>query len=364
MSGTGPPTEQAAELAGWARGFLERDVPLERVRELAYGDYGFDGGLWRELSAAIAELGWFGLTIPAEHGGSELSAQELAGVFEGLGRALFPGPLLGAAVASAILAEDPAFADELRSAAAGSCLPTVAWLETTSRGPRELHCRAQRRSGKWLVRGGKTLVPSIELASHVVVVADAGDGPVAFLAETAADGIEVTQRSAADATRSLSAVVFDGVAARRIDADQQTLHRAFDLGALLVAVEALGGATVVHELATQYAKDRKQFGRSIGSFQAVSHILAEGYLKLTLARGLVEQAAAALDAGPSSRAVSMAKAYTSDAYVAIAGDAIQIQGGNGFTWENDTHLFYRRAITARAIFGGPEWHRQQVVALG
>jgi alkylation response protein AidB-like acyl-CoA dehydrogenase len=349
----------SSELGGWAASFLARELPLERVRELCYADGpGTDRELWAELVTRLAELGWFGFAIPERSGGSWLSTRDLVDVFEQTGASLSPGPLLGLVVASTIVAEDDRFADEQSAIASGAIIPTVAWLETTDVSSAQTACSA---SPDARLNGIKVCVPSLDVATDLVVVAQTGDGQAAYW--ITAEDVDVVQASDLDGTRSIATVRLDGVEGRRIACPEATLRLAFDRGALLVAAEALGAAGRVHAIATGYAKERAQFGRPIGSFQAIAHMLADGYVRIELLRGLVQRGAEALDMGTAEPAVSMAKAYAADSFLAVAADAIQVHGGIGFTWEYDAHLFYRRAATSAPLFGDAGWHRQRVLTV-
>jgi alkylation response protein AidB-like acyl-CoA dehydrogenase len=292
------------ELKENARSFLDETCSLDRVAELADSEAGWDPQSWR----AFAELGWLGVTVAEEHGGAGLGWIEQALLLEELGYALYPGPYFST-VALAL----PALGPDARA---------------------EVAAGIRRWSAE--VDG---LVPDLPRVDRVV-----------------------TDRGAADAAGSTLDSIDPTRPMGRLDATSMTpLPGGIDRKRVLVAVaaEAIGVAERALELAVAYAKDRRQFGRQIGAFQAVAHPLAESFADIELARSLTYAAAWKLDEAPDEAglAAASAKALAGEAAVTVCRRAIQVHGGIGFTWEHPLHRFYKRAVWLNAFGGHPALHR-------
>jgi alkylation response protein AidB-like acyl-CoA dehydrogenase len=322
-------TDDQRAIQRTARDFLASAYPPAEVRRLAYETpRGFEDEGW----AAICELGWPALLVPEEHGGLGLGVVELAVVQEELGAALAPSPFLSTVAAAALIADagsDEQRARGLPALAAGEARGTVATLAED---------------------GGWTAVPDAE-GAEVVVVRDGTRWALAV--ETSAEPVE-----ALDATRRLWRVR----AAGELEPLPRDGERTADVVAVALAAESVGVARRAMDMAVQYAKEREQFGRPIGAYQAVSHACAQMLLEVEGARSTTLYAAWALDHEPESGplAASMAKAYASDAGWRVPAAALQVHGGIGFTWEHDLHLWLKRGKANAYLWGDAREHRARV----
>jgi alkylation response protein AidB-like acyl-CoA dehydrogenase len=328
-----------------ARRFLSERV---RVRTLMNLPGAHDPALWK----SVADLGWLGVDVPEEHGGQGLSFVETALLTEEAGRALLPGPFLGHLCATqAIIA---AASEELR----GSLLPALAGGSTivaAAMSPGTMRVVRNR------VRGEAAAIPCAAVADLLAIGADTSEGRTTLFVRAKEASIQPVQ--SADLTRPVARVTFDGA---KIEArlDTAGLGALRDRARVLVAADAAGGAAKALEMAVAYAKEREQFGRPIGSFQAVKHRAAEAWRAVEAARLAVWYAAWAIanEADDATVAASAAKAIACDAYVKAAADSIQIHGGIGFTWEHDAHLYYRRALADQTMLGDSTSHRDAIAA--
>jgi alkylation response protein AidB-like acyl-CoA dehydrogenase len=354
--------DEQQQIKATARDFLAARYKPERIRELIETDLGFEESDWQEM----VELGWPGLALPEEHGGQGLGIVELAAVFEEMGYALAPSPLLSNTVAGLALAlcgTDEQKSEFLAPLAAGERRGTVALFDAGSSATiGEFEMKAQSGNGGVVLDGEKVLVMDAGSADFLLVAT--ADGRRHMVDRDQA-GVSVTREPSIDLTRRVYAVRFGGVevpAERTLPAEQAdympVLHRA----CVAIAAELTGIAQRTMEMAVDYAKERQQFGRPIGSYQAVSHRCAQMLLETEGARSATYYAAWAADASPEDLplAASMAKAYASDAGWRVAGESLQVHGGIGFTWEHDLHLWLKRASVDAATFGDAHWHRERV----
>ena len=321
---------------------------------------GYDPAVWRQLSG---QLGLAGLAVPEEYEGAGFGYVELGIVFEEMGRALLCAPYLAsvALATEALLrcADEAARKDLLPGLAAGTLALLVQpgrWDEASVR------TRARRDSGGWVLDGGKRHVLDGHIADLIMVGARTPAGVALFAVDGAAPGLRRVPVPTLDQTRKQAHLEFTGTPARLIgdEADGwRVLRRVLDTAAILLAAEQVGGASRAVEMAAGYARTRVQFGRPIGSFQAIKHMCAD---MLTEAEAACSAAyyglrALAADSEDVPLAASLAKVYCSAAYVKIAGDLIQVYGGVGFTWEHPAHLYFKRAKAGEAMFGTPAYHR-------
>ncbi len=323
-------SDEQREIKSTAHEFLSARFKPERVRELAESESPYDDDVWTEM----CELGWPGIAIPEEHGGQGLGTVELVILQEELGYACAPSPLVSNAYAGAVLAD--AGSDEQKR----RWLPGIA--AGTERGAAEMTCDPE------------PIVGAAEGA--VVLVMAAGEG--ARLVEP--DDAELERLDLIDSTRAYYRVRAEGG-----DPVPGEIARAGAIGQVAIAAELVGVAQRALDMATDYAKERQQFGRPIGSYQAVSHRLADMLWAVEEARSLTYYAGWAADAEPESLglAASMAKARASDAATSVAHDAIQTFGGIGFTWEHDVHYLLKRAKVSAQLMGTADAHRAQVAEL-
>jgi alkylation response protein AidB-like acyl-CoA dehydrogenase len=358
-------TDEQQAIRSTARDFLAARYKSERIRALAESEHGFEQSDWEEM----AELGWPGLALPEEWGGQGLGIVDLAVLFEEMGYALAPSPLLSTTVAGLALATNGT--DEqrerwLRPLASGEQRGTVALFDAGSPARiGEFEMEAREDGDGVVLDGEKVLVMDAASADFFLVATSDGRRHVV---EREAEGVAVTPEKSIDLTRRLYSVRFDGVRVgpdATLDGVQEeylpVLHRA----CVAIAAESTGVAQRTMEMAVEYAKDRRQFGRPIGAYQAVSHRCAQMLLETENSRSAVYGAAWAADAEPESLplAASMAKAYASDAGWRVPDASIQVHGGIGFTWEHDLHFFLKRGKANAASFGDARWHRERVADL-
>ena len=345
-----------------AREFLAARYKSERVRELAESEQGYERSDWEEM----AELGWTGLALPEEWGGQGLGIVELAVVFEEMGYALAPSPLLSTTLAGLALATNGTDAQKerwLRPLAVGEARGTVALFDAGTPAAIGEFAMEARPDGDGVVLDGEKVLVMDAAGADFLLVSTA-DGR-RHLVERGADGVSIAPERSIDTTRRLFSVRLDGVRVgpeAMLGGTQEDYLPVLWRICVAIAAESTGVAQRTMEMAVAYAKDREQFGRPIGSYQAVSHRCAQMLLETENSRSAVYGAAWAADAEPESLplAASMAKAYASDAGWRVPDASIQVHGGIGFTWEHDLHLFLKRGRANAATFGDARWHRERV----
>jgi alkylation response protein AidB-like acyl-CoA dehydrogenase len=354
------------------RRFLAESAPLSPyVRRHLAEPRGTTDPVWRGL----CELGLTGLLVPENLGGAGLGMVEMGVVCEEMGRALHPGPFATTALASASLigavASPEERSDLLPALAAGRLIATLAFSEPGGRfGGDAPRTTAQWRRDAHLLSGEKHLVPYGLAADLLLVTAgDAATGALGvFAVDPRGEGVSISATEGVDPTRKLARVVLAGARGRRLgDGDARAeIAAAIDRAAIGSAADALGAATRVHELALAYARERVQFDRPIGSFQAVQHLLVDMLQDLELARAGIYYAMWAADAAQPAerhRAATMAKAFASGRLPPVGANAIQVFGGIGFTWEHDAHLFYRRLLGMEQSFGDERAHLEELARI-
>jgi alkylation response protein AidB-like acyl-CoA dehydrogenase len=324
-------TDDQQAIKRTAKEMLAARFKTERVRELAEaGEH--DDGAWKEMS----ELGWAGIFIGEDHGGQGLGIVELAILTEELGYALAPVPLLSNAAAG--LALEHAGSDEQKER----------WLPGIASG--------EARGTVGLVTGDEArLVPDADTAEVIVLLSPDGSGTV-----VEASAADIEPFDALDRTRRFARVRSDG--GEPLEGDGRG---ALERTVTALAAETVGVAQRAMEMAVEYARDRKQFGRAIGSYQAVSHRCAQMLLEVEGSRSAAYYAAWCADSEPDSLpvAASMAKAYSSDAGWRVCGSSLQVHGGIGFTWEHDLHFYLKRARANGALYGSSKEHRERIAEL-
>ncbi len=355
-------TDEQQAIKATARDFLAARYKSARIRELAESENGFEQSDWEEM----AELGWPGLALPEQWGGQGLGIVELAVLFEELGYALAPTPLLSSTVAGLALAlngSDEQRERWLRPLATGEARGTLALFDAGSPATiGEFEMEAKEDGDGVVLDGEKVLVMDAASADFLLVAT--GDGRRHVVA-TGGDDVTVTPEASIDPTRRLHSVRLDGVRVgpeATLSGAQAEYLPVLWRACVALAAESTGIAQRTLDMAVEYAKDRKQFGRPIGSYQAVSHRCAQMLLETENSRSAVYGAAWAADAEPESLplAASMAKAYASDAGWRVPDASIQVHGGIGFTWEHDLHFFLKRGKANAATFGDAKWHRDRV----
>ena len=323
-------SDEQREIKSTAREFLASRFKPEKVRELAESDSPYDDATWREM----CELGWPGIAIPEEHGGHGLGVVELVILLEEMGYALAPSPLISNAYAGGLIA------------AAGSDEQRGRWLPGIASGE-------ERGAAEFTNQPGP--VVGAAAGSAVLVLAEGEGAKLVPTADTELEEIPLIDRTRA----------YFKVAANGGDPLPGEIAPAVAAGTVALAAESVGVAQRALDMAVSYAKEREQFGRPIGAYQAVSHRLADMLWEVEEARSLTYYAAWCADARPESLplAASMAKARASDAASAVTHQAIQTLGGIGFTWEHDIHFFLKRARVSAQLMGSAGQHRDRVAEL-
>ncbi len=351
-----------------AREFFVRECPAEKVRALMETDTAFDAKLWE----GIADQGWTGLIVPEEFGGLGLGTVELAVIAEEMGRACLPSPFISTVWASALIARTGSAgqkANYLEAISAGTLKATVALLEASADwNPDAVQLKAERDSGNFRLNGRKEYVSDAAVADVILVIARSGDDLVILPVVRNAEGVTVTLTPSIDATRKLYTVDFANVTVPEGDALEtgyrvkEALGAATGVATVALCAEMNGGMQWTLDTTVEYAKTRLQFDRPIGIYQAVQHRCAEMVLFTESARSSVYYAAWALSENDASAklAVSMAKAYCSDAARETGNRGIQMHGGIGFTWEHNLHLYYKRAKSSEIMFGDATYHRELI----
>ena len=368
-------TEQR-ELRESVKRFMTDRMPLSRVRELMESADGSDEKVW---SYAGSQLGLQGIAIGEQYGGAGFSFVEQAIVLEELGAALYPGPYLASAVlaASALLAstDEAAKRDLLPGIASGSTVATLAFTEDDgSWEPSAIRLAATADADSWRLDGHKSFVLDGYTADLILVVARTGDTLSLFAVDraatndaagTGATGLASKELQTLDQTRRLGRLEFSAAPARLIGASGDggpILDKTLDITAVALAAEQLGGAQRALDMAVSYAKIRHQFGRPIGSFQAIKHRCADLLLEVESLRSAVAYAAAAVaeDSPEVPVLAALVKALASETYFHVAAENIQIHGGIGFTWEHDAHLYFKRAKSSELFLGDASYHRERL----
>ena len=350
------------------RRFLAERSPAKEVRRLMETEIGWERDAWRRING---ELGLTAVRIPEAYGGHGFGFGEQAIVLEEMGRVLLCAPYFSSAVlaAGAIL---NAGTDEQKTAllpgiASGAVVATLASVEDGGDWEADATRLAATRDGEsWRLDGHKSFVLDGHSADLIVVLAMAPGGLSLFTVAGAADGLERRRLNSLDPTRKLARLEFRGVQAALLGAEGEAagpFARVMAEAAVCLANEMVGGADRLREDALVYAMMRMQFGRSIAGFQSMKHKQADMLLEVELAKSAAYFAAAALDDGDSDvmATASLAKAAASEAYTQTAVHAIQIHGGIGFTWDNDTHLWFKRAKASEAMFGDAHFHRERMM---
>ncbi|SHN39897.1 acyl-CoA dehydrogenase family protein [Cryptosporangium aurantiacum] len=361
-------TDEQALLREASRDLLTDRAPVSVLRTQLDDDAEVDPTLWR----LAGDLGWTGLLIGEEHGGSGQGLIEAALVAEETGRAVARGPFLPALLVAR--AVDRGGAEELRTEvlpalADGSAWATWAFAEPGRPwSPEGLGTTVRAEGNDVLLTGTKTAVQDADGARWLLVTALERGEPVSYLVDRDSAGLTVRRQRTLDLTRTFAEVRLDDVrvpSSRRLDGAPGALHRLLDDAAVLSAAQTLGTLERLLELTVEYVKVRVQFGRSIGSFQAVKQAVATMAMQVQGARAATYYAAMAADADAedAARAACVAASYTSAVAGDVAGSALQLHGGIGFTWEHDLHLFLRRAKADAVLQGDAALHRSRLVDL-
>src|ERR1700733_353124 len=358
-------SDEQEELRTAVRRFLAEKSPETEVRRLMETTEGYDPAVWSQMAD---QLGLQSLTIPEEFGGSGFSYVELIVVLEEMGAALLCAPFFStvALATNAVLTsgDDEAKKYLLPGLASGETIGTLAITEDNGRwdfGGIEL--AAEPSGDGWVLNGHKMFVLDGHVANLIVVAARTSKGVSLFGVKGDADGLTRTPLPTMDQTRKQARLEFSGTSAWLIGTDggaEAGLAKTLDLAAVALAAEQVGGAQRVLDASVEYAKTRIQFGRPIGSFQAIKHKCADMLLEVESAKSAAYYAAwaAAEDSDELPVVASLCKSYCSEAYFHAAAENIQIHGGIGFTWEHPAHLYFKRAKSSELLFGDPAYHRE------
>ena len=358
-------SEEQEELRNIVRQFLDAKSPEAAVREQMETEKGYDDAVWSQMSE---QLGLQSLIVPEEFGGSGYSYVELIVVLEEMGRSLLCAPYFSTVVLGANTlihsGDDAAKAAHLPGIASGETIATLAFTEPNGRWDESgIEATAVADGDSFKITGTKSFVLDGHVADLVLVAARTAAGVSLFAVQGDAAGLTRTSLSTMDQTRKQAKLDFDGVSGTLIGTDGggwDVLSTVLDLAAVALAAEQVGGAQKCLDMAVEYAKVRVQFGRPIGSFQAIKHKCADMLLEVESAKSAAYYAGWCAsemnDELPS--VASLAKAYCSDAYFHAAAENIQIHGGIGFTWEHPAHLYFKRAKSSELLFGDPTYHRE------
>ena len=363
-------TDEQEQFRAAIRRFLQEKSPPTEVRRLMDTAKGYDPEIWRQLSEQLALPG---IHIPEQYGGAGFGMVELCIVTEEMGRALLCAPYFSTAVlaTNAILNAGteaqkssllPDLASGVRLAALAVTEPNGQW------DPQAIELVATPVAEDFLLEGAKSYVVDGHVADLLVVAGRApgtagGEGLALFTVRADASGVDRRLLESMDATRKIARIEFHGAQAQLlgdVNDGAKPLVRTLDQAAIALANEMVGGAQAVFDAAVNYAKLRVQFGRTIGSFQAIKHKCADMLLEMELAKSAAYYAAqaAAADDPEWPALACLAKAAASEMYLHIAAECIQIHGGIGFTWDHDTHLWFKRAKSSQVFLGQPYYHRE------
>ncbi|MFA9469614.1 MAG: acyl-CoA dehydrogenase family protein [Deltaproteobacteria bacterium] len=368
-------SQEQDELRRAARRFLEVASSEERVRAAMETEQGYDSATWQQLSE---ELAWTALTIPEEYGGLGMSYLDLHPLMEEMGRALLCSPFFSTIClgANALLLGGNGVQKErhLPGIAAGETTATLAYAEKNGQmGAKGIEATYSRSAAGYILRGTKSYVLDGHTADLLIVAArtensEGAEGVSLFLVPGDADGVKRAWLPTMDQTRRLASVELNDVV---VPPDALVgeegrgwalCERTLDLARIALAAEQVGAAEMCLDMSVEYAKVRKQFGRPIGSFQAIKHKCADMLMMIESARSAAFYASALAGQGERDleEAASSAKAFCSDAFFHCAAENIQIHGGIGFTWEHAAHMYFKRAKAAEVLFGAPSFHRERV----
>lgn len=360
--------EDHRDLRQAVRDFLTARSPSSAVRAAMDSVPGYVERVWHELTA---DLGLAAIAVPEEFGGAGAGVPELSVVFEEMGAALVCAPFFSTvalAIPTLLASGDTAaMRDYLPALVDGSRTATVIFNGNLDPwDPDAVTLSAHSNGPSYRLHGNAALVVDGHTANTVLVAANTAAGASLFAVEGDADGLSRQPLATLDRTRKIAKLDFEAVPARLIGTDgaaAPALERAHRVAVIALAAEQLGGAQRCLDMAVGYAKERIQFGRAIGSFQAVKHRCADMLVQVEGARSAVQHAAGLPDGEDQAVAASVAKMSCSEAFLQAALDNMRIHGGIGFTWEHDAHLYVRRAKATYLVFGTPDYHAQRLADL-
>jgi alkylation response protein AidB-like acyl-CoA dehydrogenase len=367
--------EEQEMLKTMARDFLAKECPKTYVRAMMSDKTGVTPEFWKK----VVEVGWPGLVLPEQYGGTGMNFRDLAILFEEMGRAVMPGPFFSTVALGALPVLSAGTEEQknefLPKIVNGETIMTMAVTELEGDyWPGGVTMTAYERGGDYILSGSKYFVPDAAAADYIIVAArtknsaDPEDGITLFIVKKDDWGIYVSPIKTMDETRKQYRLDLNRIAVPakyilgEVDKGWPIVKEAMMKGAALLCAEMVGGDEWVLETSVEYAKTRIQFGQPIGTFQAVKHKLADVYTAVEYSRALMEWAVEAIkDNDPiAPLAVSMAKAYCGENYKLITNHGIQVHGGIGFTWDHDMHLYFKRSRSNDTAFGDAIYHRELV----
>ena len=366
-------TEEQEMLRTTARDFLEKECPTSLVKEIVEDEKGYTPELWQKM----AELGWMGLVIPEEYDGMEMSFLDLAVLLEEMGRACLPGPFFSTVVLGGFTILEAANEEQkkelLPKIASGDLILTVALTEPSAKyDPASVTVKAVPNKDDYVINGTKLFVENAHIADYIICVtrtkdgANPEDGITLFLVEGKSAGISTTVLKTIAGDKQCE-VVFDNVRVAKknmlgeLDKGWPVVEKMLEKATVALCAQMVGGAQAALDMSIAYAKERIQFGRPIGSFQAIQHYCANMATDVDGSKYITYEAAWKVSEGlPATMEVSMAKAWTSEAYRRVTLLGHQIHGGVGFCMDHDMPLYFKRAKAAEPTFGDADWHREIV----
>ena len=366
-------TEEQEMLRKAARDFLEKECPKSMVREMAEDEKGYSPELWKKM----AGLGWPGLVFPSRYGGNEGSFLDLAVLIGEMGRALLPGPFFATVVLGGLYILDVGSEQQreefLPGVASGEILLTLALSEPgVEYDPASITVTATPRQGGYIINGTKLFVPYAHVADHMLCVARTaegarpGEGLTVFIVNTRTPGVTCTPLKTLARDNQCEVVFEDVVVSRdsvlgKPDNGWRDVERALQRATVALCVDMNGGAQQVLDMTVEYAKQRVQFGRPIGSMQALQHHCANMSVSIEASRSLAYEAAWRISEGlPCAAEVSMAKSFASECYTQTTQLGMLIHGGVGFMEDHDLPLYYRRAKATEVMLGDADHHREMI----
>jgi alkylation response protein AidB-like acyl-CoA dehydrogenase len=363
-------TDDQELLRETAARFIEDTCPLTTVRALSESETGLGDGYLTEA----ANLGWFALLVDEEFGGGSISdnaVADLAVIAEERGRFLQPGPFIPMNIVALALSRggsDQARSEVLPGVMAGEVIATWAAADASGSYDAGAGVVATTSGGATTLAGVKSAVQDAHVADWILVTAGGPDGVSHHLVPAGAAGVTIEPLDGIDLSRRFSRVTFDEVtvdAGGAVAGGLELYERLIEVAGVLTVCETVGGLGQLFDITLEYAKDRRAFGRPIGSFQALKHQLADTGMLLEMSRGLVSAAVKSVGEGRDDAAevVSMAKSFVSDNGVEISHTCFQLFGGIAYTWEHDQHLYYRRTVADASLYGEPGWHRERICAV-
>ena len=367
--------EQQEMLKNFARDFLEKECPETLVREMEEDEQGYSPDLWKKM----ADQGWMGLIIPEAHGGADMTLCELVVLLEEFGRALVPGPFISTVVLGAVpimeAGTDEQKAQYLPKIASGETIMTMALTEPSAKWTADgVTLEAKKDGNDYVLNGTKLFVPDAHVTDQMIVVArtsgEGEDGVTLFIVDSKSDGIKFEQLKTIAADKQCE-VIFENVkvpAASVLGSEGkgwEIVEKVSKIATVAACAYLVGLSQMDFDTTLNYAKERVQFGRPIGSFQAIQHKLADAIIDVDGSRFITYKAAWSLTEGEDDAdlMISMAKAWASDASRRVVAHGQQIHGGIGFTKEYKIQLYFRRQKWMELMWGDADYHREKVAQL-